>query len=370
MARTNVGLRYIGSKARVVEALANLIGSPSRSSSMFVDAFCGTGVVAAAAARRGWSVRLNDHLRCAVVLSAARLVSREHARFAGLGGYAEAVRTLNDLEGVEGFIWREYSPASAKYGTSIDAREPRFRRADTSRSGRRYFTEENAIRIDAVRNQIAEWSAEGVITSAEENLLLGDLLEAVNGVANIAGTYGCFLAKWSPVALQPLVLRPRQLFPVRVEVEIYNGDARNVPVEEADTVYLDPPYTKRQYAAYYHILETIAVGDEPEVEGITGLRPWQDKASDYCYRRRALEALRQLISALPARRVLLSYSSEGHISLPQLEDALATLGSLSVHAVGDIGRYRPNRAACEAGDSVREVLLEVERRARRTRAFA
>ena len=41
----------------------------------------------------------------------------------------------------------------------------------------------------------------------------------------------------------------------------------------ADTVYLDPPYTKRQYAAYYHILETISLGDEPIVEGICGIRP-------------------------------------------------------------------------------------------------
>ena len=41
----------------------------------------------------------------------------------------------------------------------------------------------------------------------------------------------------------------------------------------ADTVYLDPPYTKRQYAAYYHILEAISLGDEPIVEGICGIRP-------------------------------------------------------------------------------------------------
>ena len=34
-----------------------------------------------------------------------------------------------------------------------------------------------------------------------------------------------------------------------------------------DAVYADPPYTKRQYAAYYHILETIAAGDRPLISG-------------------------------------------------------------------------------------------------------
>ena len=50
-----------------------------------------------------------------------------------------------------------------------------------------------------------------------------------------------------------------------------------VQTDVRDTVYLDPPYTKRQYAAYYHVLETLAYGDEPEVSGVTGLRPWEGK---------------------------------------------------------------------------------------------
>ncbi|MCZ5120468.1 DNA adenine methylase [Escherichia coli] len=33
---------------------------------------------------------------------------------------------------------------------------------------------------------------------------------------------------------------------------------------QCDLCYIDPPYMKRQYAANYHILETLARGDEPE----------------------------------------------------------------------------------------------------------
>ena len=38
------------------------------------------------------------------------------------------------------------------------------------------------------------------------------------------------------------------------------GDVLDVQYEDGDVAYFDPPYTKRQYAAYYHILETIAAG--------------------------------------------------------------------------------------------------------------
>lgn len=69
---------------------------------------------------------------------------------------------------------------------------------------------------------------------------------------------------------------------MRVEATV--GDVFDVPNAAHDLVYLDPPYTKRQYASYYHILETVALGDEPEVKGVAGLRPWKNLASDFATR--------------------------------------------------------------------------------------
>ena len=53
--------RYIGSKSRLVDKIASHIGPP-RKGAFFVDAFCGTGAVAEAAAEHGWNVRINDSL--------------------------------------------------------------------------------------------------------------------------------------------------------------------------------------------------------------------------------------------------------------------------------------------------------------------
>lgn len=340
-------IRYIGSKTRIAAQIAGQIGGPVGSDGAFVDAFTGTGAIARAAADLGWNIRANDSLKAASILAAARLMSQKSVMFRELGGYHQALLELNNAAPQHGFIWRTYSPASEDGLRSV--------------APRRYFTEANAAMIDAQRAMLTTWSDSGLLSQEEEWLLVADLLTAVNRVSNTAGTYGCYLRDWSRSALRPLCLVPRVLASDGPSFEVLNGDVSDVPVREQDVLYLDPPYTKRQYAAYYHVLETIAHGDEPEVSGVTGLRPWRNLASDFCYKTRALDALIGLISGTAARRVHLSYSSEGHVELGELVDALSRIGEVSVTWLADIGRYRPNAGAALSGASVSEYLLYIEK---------
>lgn len=340
-----MGLQYIGSKSRVVESLASHVGAYP-GTGRFVDAFCGMGSVALMAAQQGWPVVLNDHLTCATVMSAARLTARPSVPFLALSGYEAVLDRLNALEGQAGFVWREYSPASRDH--------------TPDRTERRYFTQTNAARLDSCRAQVAAWSRAGQLTVPEERLLIADLMAAANRVANVAGTYGCFLSSWTPSSQQPLTLKPRDLLAQASPVEVSVGDVKNVAVNPDDTVYLDPPYTKRQYAAYYHLLETIALGDEPVVTGVTGLRTWRHLASEFCYKRKALEALVGLIGSLRARRIVLSYSNEGHVDLGALTERLAGMGRVEIRPLAAIGRYRPNRQASAKGATVLEQVVVIE----------
>ena len=336
--------RYIGSKSRLIDQITTYIGPPKQDA-FFVDAFCGTGAVAEAAASLGWNVRINDSLHSAVISAGARLISSNQATFKKLGGYTKAIDKLNAAKPKHGFMWREYSPASV----------------DSCGLERRYFTEENAAHIDAMRELIADWVGAGIIDEVEERLLIADLFGALNRVANIAGTFGCFLSKWTSQSQDKIAMRCRDLKESGVRVEAIVGDVFDVPNSVHDLVYLDPPYTKRQYASYYHILETVALGDEPEVKGVAGLRPWKNLASDFCYKTRALQTLSRLVHDLKAQKVLLSYSSEGHICMQEIKAELSKAGTSTMHPLGSIGRYRPNKVASSAASDVSEFLVVVEK---------
>ena len=341
-------VRYIGSKARLAEAIIDIIGDPSGGSARFIDGFCGTGIVARTAALRGWNVSGNDTLLSATYLADASLYNEKELDFSAMGSYSNAVAELNEVEANKGFIWRTYSPASLKF----------------CGHERRYFTEENAQRIDGVRNKIAYWHECGLVGFREQALLVADLIEAMNDVANIAGTYGCFLKKWTSQSFGKLSLEPRALLTHPVEPRMSVGDVFNLIVNVDDTVYLDPPYTKRQYASYYHIPETIAYHDEPIVEGVAGLRPWRHIASPFCYKTKALNAIYDCVGGLEARRIFLSYSSQGHVALNDLLAVLSGFGGVVVHELGEIGRYRPNRTAAEGDASVEEYLIEIVKNGR------
>lgn len=339
-----MSFRYIGSKSRLIDQITTHMGEPKQGA-FFVDAFCGTGVVAEAAAGLGWNVRINDSLRSAVISAGARLISGDQAVFRKLGGYTKAISKLNAANPKNGFMWREYSPASL----------------DVCGIERRYFTQDNAARIDAIRALITEWLEAGTINEVEERLLIADLFGALNRVANIAGTFGCFLSKWTSQSQVKIEMRCRDLKTIGVCVEATVGDVFDVPNAEHDLVYLDPPYTKRQYASYYHILETVALGDEPKVEGVAGLRPWKSLASDFCYKTRALNTLSRLVHSLKAQKILLSYSSEGHIGMQDIKAELSKVGTFTMYPLGAIGRYRPNKAASNAASDVNEFLVIVEK---------
>ena len=336
-----MGVRYIGSKARVAEAIVDLAGPAD--GGRFIDAFSGTGSVAAEAASRGWAVTVNDSLPSAVSMSVGAVVGAGNVSFKRLGGYARAIEQLNAVTPQAGFLHAEYSPASKANG-------------DVER---KYFTESNAAKLDSMRALIGNWSADGIIETDEEHLLLADLMQAANGVANISGTYGCFLKDWTSTALRPISVRPRVLPHRTTDVVASAGDVFSVRTTTRDTVYFDPPYTKRQYSAYYHLLETLHAGDAPQVGGVTGLRPWQSKASDFCYKSRALDALTRLVLGTKASRVLLSYSNEGHVHQSHLVNALTEAGAVLLHPIREIGRYRPNARASAAGDTVTEYVIEV-----------
>ncbi len=279
------------------------------------DLFAGTGAVGRMFKRLGLRVVANDFQQYAFALNKAYLEINRPPRFTRLRKAYIAVipeaalpaeqvlALLNGLEGASGFISENYGPAG----------------------GRAYYSAENAEKADAVRQTIDEWRERSLLSQPEFFYLLASLLEAIDEVANTASVYGAFLKKFKATALKPLRLKPLELSNHVKGCKAFKRDANALVREiECDVLYLDPPYNHRQYGANYHVLETIAAYDRPELSGVTGMRDYP--RSRYCQAKEAAAAMEDLIVNARAKHILLSYNDEGVLSLEEINRILSLRG--------------------------------------------
>ena len=201
-----------------------------------------------------------------------------------------------------------------------------FERTDGKEESRQYFSDENGMRYDAIRQKIESWKKENIISDDEYYFLITSLIESIDKYANTASVYGAFLKKLKKTAQNNLILKPAELIINAQEHKVYNEDINEISGKVmGDILYLDPPYNHRQYATNYHILETIAKYDNPKIHGKTGLRDYQNQKSLYCSRTNVKKAFKDLILKVKTKYIFLSYNNEG---------------LMAMHDIGEIMRLR------------------------------
>ena len=140
---------------------------------------------------------------------------------------------------------------------------------------------------------------------------------AMDCVANTASIYGAYLKKYKQSSLKKVSLKQEI-------INGKNGKAYCEPAEilinkiSGDILYMDPPYNTRQYSSNYHVLETIARNDEPEVHGKTLLRN-DCKKSLFSSKRFAKKALEEIIKNAKFKYIFMSYNNEGILSLEDIK---------------------------------------------------
>jgi len=196
---------------------------------------------------------------------------------------------------------------------------------------RKYFSAKNAAKIDAIRREIKDLKEKKIIAKYEHSLLLHDLIMATNDIANIAGTYGHYLSKFVKRAETPILLYPSK-FSNKGKLKghnVFRGYAEDVANKlEGDLCYIDPPYIKRQYAANYHILETLAREDQPEAIGDSGLRPWRDQYSNFCSKVKIRGSFDKIFTQIQCEDFLISYSEDGLLPIDDLISFLSGYGQV------------------------------------------
>lgn len=292
-------MRFIGSKNNLLQELDTFISSKVTPGMVFCDLFSGTGTVGEYF-KKDYSIISNDFMRFSYYLQAAMIELSAVPKLALLkdAGIKSPLEYLNYSEikyYSAPFILENYSPHND--------------------CERQYLSTENAGRIDFIRQQIELWHKQKLLLKSEYNYLIACLIEAVSYVSNIAGTYGAYLKHWDKRALQPISIKHLAVKQNIGESVAYNKNAEELIDEiKGDILYLDPPYNNRQYLPNYHLLETIACYDYPEIKGKTGLRPYDKQKSLFCSKKTVEGAFESIISRAKFEHIFISYSSEGLIS--------------------------------------------------------
>lgn len=344
-------MRFIGNKEKLLEKIYRAVLTTGTTSGVFCDFFSGTSNVGRFFKDKGFEIVSSDILYFSYVLQKAYIENNSQPEFKKLLKAIESTATknhlpplesvrhlLNNIKGVKGFIYRNYT----EDGTQKETNK------------RKYFTSENAQRIDAIRIKIEEWKQKKMINENEYFVLLASLIESVPFYANISGVYAAFLKQYDPRALKRFEVKPIRVYISEKKHKVYNCDSmRLVKNLNVDILYLDPPYNSRQYAPNYHLLETIAKYDDPKIKGVTGIRNYDDQKSDFCNKKLALCALDKIAKNAKYKYLILSYNSEGIMPQRDIISTLSKYGKVSLQNI-DYPRFKSN----SNGDSKNKKVVQ------------
>ncbi|WP_156300122.1 DNA adenine methylase [Streptobacillus canis] len=321
-------MKYIGNKTKIIDFIEkSLIDSDVKyKNKRVMDLFSGTGSVSKFFLRNNCEVISCDNMTYSVAEQYRVNYFRDIPNFEELELYVggsrieEVLYFLNNLEPQKGYFYENYAPNGI------------FKR--------QYFTNENAMKIDAIRSEIETWK--DVLSYEKYMYLLGILMNASDRVSNTSGTYGAYLKIWRSMALKELRLE--------VPENIKNG--KNIinlddvldcvdKYKNLDIIYLDPPYNTRQYASNFHVLENIVVFDKQKLNGKTGLRNYKEQKSDFSLKTKVEKALKKLLIKSSTKVIVMSYSTEGLIKEEKLYNLLSEFGETKVYRK-DYRRFKTN----------------------------
>lgn len=337
-------MRYLGNKESICDEIVSLINEKTKENrrNVLFDAFCGTGTVANAL-KDNFDLVLNDNLTLATTFSVGRIF-KGNCKFSGLG--FNPIEFFNSNKNTrDGFFSNNYAPA---------------------KSGRMYFNDYNAGRIDYFRGQIEEWKTNNQINYYEYCYLLACLLESVSKVSNVAGVYGAYLKTWDPRAVKEITF---------IDVEgtiskktpnikdIYNKDIIDIIADvDCDVLYLDPPYTKNKYSVQYHLLETLIRDDNPTLKGITGTRDLSFASDAWSSKYKVDVEFERVIAKTKAKHIVMSYSSDGIMSKEYILNVLRRYGKPETLIAKEITYKKYRNFKTFSDDEHFEYLFYIEKR--------
>lgn len=342
-------MRFIGCKTLLLENIKDVITEKAPGAKKFCDIFSGTATVARYF-KQWYEVTSNDLLYFSYVLQMATIKNDSVPTFKKLKteGIDDPIGYFNNLALSE----MESLPKEKRF----------FQNTYSPTGGRMYINDENALRIDYSRNTVQKWYDGGLLNEEEYYYLVACIVEGIPFVSNISGTYGAFHKQWERRSYLKFELFRLPINQNGKKNECFNCDGVELLKKiSGDVLYIDPPYNARQYLPNYHVLETAAKYDFPEVRGVTAQRPYENKRSDFCSKGKVLAAFSELIKNANFKHIILSYSTDGLMTLEEIEKVMKKYGKSDTFRIYKIDYRRFKSRDSTKIDELKELLIYIQK---------
>ena len=230
--------------------------------------------------------------------------------------------------------------------------------------GNKFFSMDDALIIGKIREDIEIHKNE--LNEKEYAILITSLLYSADRSSNTCGHYDAYIKNQS--------IKPSFRFELINPIITSQDDSRTINISRSDSnklasklscdvVYIDPPYSSRQYSRFYHVLENITKWDKPELFG-EAVKPAPENMSEYC-KNKALDAFKQLIYSLDAKYIVVSYnntyeskssSSKNKMKLEDISRVLQNKGRTQIYHT----YHKPFNAGKTSLDNHQELLFVTE----------
>lgn len=351
-------ITYIGNKRALLPLIGRgvhaVLQRSGKKKLRIWDAFAGSGVVSRYFKQYSSVLYSNDLETYSRILNTCYLSNHSELDTNEMADTHHRLLAAIEQHPLPGILADSYAPADDEH----------------IRPGERvFYTRRNAVYLDTARQHIA------LLPQHLQPYFLAPLLTQASVHTNTSGVFKGFHKNNEGIgqfggrgknALQRIMAPISIPLPIfsRFECEHHvlqqDATAAAQTLPELDLAYLDPPYNQHPYGSNYFMLNLLAEYRRPEQTSKVSGIPTNWNRSPYNAKAKAAASLNELLQALKAPFVLISYNSEGFISPQQMVELLSPHGKVTTMQQ-DYATFRGCRNLRNRSTHVNEFLFLLER---------
>lgn len=352
-------ITYIGNKRLLLDYIAQEIEDIqkqlNKEKTINADLFSGSGIVARLLKQYSSKLIVNDLEYYSFLINSCYLSNKNKFNIDVYNELYNKIEKRLSKNLYQGIIYNNYT-AKDENDIKVDDRV--------------FYTKENALIIDTIRDEISTFDEE------YQKYFLAPLLYAASVNVNTAGVFkGFYKDRETKVgmfggknrdALSRIIKKIELEKPIfsnyECEVELYNDNAMNIAkkLKNLDIVYLDPPYNQHPYGSNYFMLNIIAKNKiDGELSKVSGI-PNTWNRSNYNKKQKIKTELDSLINEIDSKYIILSYNSECFLTYQDIIDILEKYGKVKIKEI-KYNTYRGSRNLKKRNKYVKEYIFTLNK---------